>query len=73
MKWLLTTPADLDLDGVRQEVEAVGGKLEAREPVPLGENEQVLYAEGPEDLHERLKKATRLPIEASPNSDLKLY
>jgi hypothetical protein len=72
MKWLLTTPADLDLDGVRQQVEAVGGKLEAREPVPLGENEQVLYAEGPEDLHQRLK-AGRLPIEASPNSDLELY
>ncbi|HYJ22423.1 MAG TPA: hypothetical protein VEW07_10410 [Solirubrobacterales bacterium] len=72
MKWLLTTPADVDLDGVRAEVEAAGGKLEAQKAVPLGENEQVLYAEGPEDLEARLKAAP-IPIQVSPNSELELY
>lgn len=72
MKWLLTTPDDLDVDLVRREVEAVGGRLEPRKPVPLSGGERVLYAEGPEDLPARLG-AAGLPIEVSPNSEVTLY
>lgn len=72
MKWLLTTPDDLDVEAVRREVDAVGGKLEPRQAIPLSGGQQVLYAEGPEDLPQRLE-ATGLPIEVSPSSELKLY
>ena len=57
MKWLLTTAAGVDLDSLRREVEAAGAKLEERDPVPLDRSEQVVYAEGPDDLHERLSKS----------------
>jgi hypothetical protein len=72
MKWLLTTPAHVDLDTVRREVESVGGKLESDDPVPLGEDEQVLYADGPDDLPERLT-ATPTPIKANPSSEMDLF
>jgi hypothetical protein len=72
VKWLLTTPADADLDSLRQEVEAAGAKLEDRDPVPLDRSEQVVYAEGPEDLGERLAQ-TDMPVRAHPNSPMELY
>ena len=72
MKWLLTTAADVDLDALREEVEAAGAKLEERDPVPLDEQEQVVYAEGPDDLHERLSKAS-LPLRVNPSSPMELY
>lgn len=72
MKWLLTTPADVDLDSLRQEVEAAGAKLEDRDPVPLDQEEQVLYAEGPDDLHERLAK-TSVPVRVHRSSPMELY
>jgi hypothetical protein len=72
VKWLLTTRADADLDSLRQEVEAAGAKLEDRDPVPLDQEEQVLYAEGPDDLHERLAK-TNVPVRVHPSSPMELY
>jgi hypothetical protein len=72
MKWLLTTPVDADLESLRTEVEAAGAKLEEVDPVPLDEGEQVLYAEGPDDLHERLANAS-VPVRAHPNSPMELY
>ena len=72
MKWLLTTPADADIESLRGELEAAGGKLEEREPTPLDQDEQVLYAEGPEDLHERLADS-KVPVRANPDSPMELY
>jgi hypothetical protein len=72
VKWLLTTPVDIDLESLRQEVEAAGATLESREPVPLDQQEQVLYAEGPEDLGERLSNA-RVPVRANRSSPITLY
>jgi len=72
VKWLLTTRADVDLDSLRNEVEAAGAKLEDRAPVPLDQEEQVLYAEGPEDLHERLAK-TSVPLRVHRSSPMELY
>jgi hypothetical protein len=72
MKWLLTTGADVDAAAVRRELEAVGGSLDARDPIPLAGDEQVFYGKGPEDLHERLKAAS-IPIAASPDSEMELY
>jgi hypothetical protein len=72
MKWLLTTPDDVDLDAVRRGVAEAGGELESRPAVPLEGGEQVLFAAGPEDFPRRLE-ATGLPVEVSPNSELELY
>ena len=72
MKWLLTTPADADLESLRQEVEAAGAKIEDRDPVPLEEKEQVLYAEGPDDLHERLSN-TSVPVKVHPDSPMEMF
>jgi hypothetical protein len=72
MKWLLTTPADVDLESLRQEVEAVGAKLESDEPVPLDGQEQVLYADGPDDLRERLSEAS-VPVRVNRSSRMELY
>lgn len=72
MKWLLTTPVDVDLESLRREVEAAGATLESRDPVPLDQQEQVLYAEGPDDLHERLSK-TRLPVRVHRSSPMEPY
>ena len=72
MKWLLTTPVGIDLEALRQEVEKAGAKLEPREPVPLDQQEQVVYAAGPADLGERLSKS-RMPVRANRSSPLTLY
>jgi hypothetical protein len=72
MKWLLTIPADADLDALQHELEAAGATLESEEPVPLDDQDQVLYAEGPEDLSERLSEAD-MPLHVYPNSELELY
>jgi hypothetical protein len=72
VKWLLTTPVDVDLELLRQEVEAAGAKLERRDPVPLDEGEQVLYADGPDDLHERMSK-TSVPVRVNRSSPMQLY
>jgi hypothetical protein len=72
VKWLLTVPADLDLESLKREVEAAGGTLESRDPVPLDEGEQVVYGEGPDDLHERLSK-TDMPIKANRSTPMEPY
>lgn len=72
MKWLLTAPKQLDLETVRREVEAAGGSLNTMDPIPLGDRDQVIYAEGPDDLHRRLDKSPA-PIKADPDSELDLY
>ena len=72
MTWLLTMPADADVDALQQGLEEVGATLESDEPVSLDGQERVLYADGPEDLSERLS-ATDMPVDVYPNSDLQLY
>jgi hypothetical protein len=72
MKWLLTTPANADLDSLQQELEAVGATLESQEPVPLDDDQQVLYADGPDDLSDRLSETNR-SIHVHPSSELELY
>lgn len=72
MKWLLTTPADVDLQSLRQEVEAAGATLENRDPVPLDQEEQVVYAEGPDDLRERLSKSS-MSVRVHRSSPMELY
>lgn len=72
MKWLLTTPVDIDLESLRREVEAAGATLESREPVPLDQQEQVIYAEGPDDLRQRLSNSS-LSLRVNRSSPMELY
>lgn len=72
MKWLLTTPADIDLESLRREIEAAGATLESRDPVPLDGQERVFYADGPDDLRERLSK-TSMPVRVHRSSRMELY
>lgn len=72
MRWLLTTPADVDVDELRREVEAAGGKLQSSRPVPLEPDEQVLRAEGPTDFKRRLDAAP-LPVKVNRHSEPEPY
>jgi hypothetical protein len=70
--WLITTPADADLDNLRSAVEARGGRLSAEPPVPLDRGEQVVGAEGPEDLPDGLAQHPSVRA-VHPDSELGLY
>jgi len=72
VKWLLTTPADVDRESLRPEVEAAGATLESRDPVPLDQEEQVFYADGPDDLRDRLSD-TGVPVRVHRSSPMELY
>lgn len=72
MRWLLTTPVDISVEELRREVEAAGGSLESDPPVPLDGDEQVLYVDGPEDLHRRLAE-TPMPVKVNRSSEPELY
>lgn len=61
------------METLRREVEAVGATLESdRDPVPLEHEEQVFYADGPDDLHERLSE-TDVPVRVHRSSPMELY
>lgn len=72
MQWLLTIGQEEDVDRVRDEVESAGGHLQDRAPIPLGEQQVVLYAEGPESLRAALR-ASPLTVKVSPSSRLDLH
>jgi len=54
-RWLITTPAEGDLDELRRAVAAQGGTVADDPPIPLGDGEQVVEADGPDDLPVRLR------------------
>lgn len=71
-RWLITTPQDGDLDELRKNVAEQGGTVADEPPIPLDRGEQVVEAEGPEDLPERLR-GHRDVCKVSPDSDIDLY
>lgn len=68
MKWLLTVPAGTDRAALAGALAGIGCTLLDLDPVPLGEAEQALYAEGPRDLP-ALLAGLGLPVRASPSSE----
>lgn len=52
--WLITTSKEADLGALREEIAAQGGTVDEESPIPLGDAEQVVEAEGPDDLPGRL-------------------
>jgi hypothetical protein len=68
MKWLLTVPAGTDLGHLAARLSTVGATLLDADPVPQGDDELVVQAEGPHDLPTRVA-GLGLPIEAYPSSE----
>jgi hypothetical protein len=73
MRWLLTVGNDVDLEELRAALERLGSTIDAEPLAPLDKNEQVLRAEGPEDLPSRLAQAGMKDVKAYPDSELELY
>lgn len=73
MKWLLTVRNDVDLEELRLELGRLGSTVDAEPLAPLEDDEQVLRAEGPEDLPSRLVRAGMKGVKAYPDSELELY
>ncbi|WP_327733946.1 hypothetical protein OG749_08730 [Streptomyces nojiriensis] len=71
MKWLVTVPVGTDLGELAARLSAVGGTLLDFGPVPLGDDEMALEAEGPPDLPARVA-GLGLPIKVNPSSELDL-
>jgi hypothetical protein len=55
MRWLITTTTETNLSNLRRRMARRGAKVMRDVPVPLGPDEQVLMAEGPQDLPDRLR------------------
>jgi hypothetical protein len=61
MRWLVTLAAGADLEELRRELAACGGRLEDEGAVPLepaepgGQAELVVPADGPDDLPHRMR------------------
>jgi hypothetical protein len=53
-RWLITISRRADLAELRREIAASGGVADSAPPTPLGDDEQVLEADGPDDLPARL-------------------
>lgn len=73
MRWLLTVGNDVDLEELRAALERLGSTVDAEPLAPLDNAEQVLRAEGPEDLPSRLLRAGLKEVKAYPDSELELY
>ncbi|MFE5482290.1 hypothetical protein [Streptomyces sp. NPDC056527] len=71
MKWLLTVPIGTALGDLATRLSTVGGTLLDVEPVPIGDDEMVVQAEGPHDLPTRVA-GLGLPIKVNPSSEFDL-
>ncbi|MFG2119710.1 hypothetical protein [Streptomyces sp. NPDC048710] len=73
MKWLLTVPADTDIDALVRALAAIGAVVEDDKPVPIGDHDKVVYVEGPQDLPSRLA-GTNVEVRGiDPNSELGFF
>jgi hypothetical protein len=73
VRWLLTVPAGVDSDQLAAAVVSAGGHLRDDPPIPLGDDELVIFADGPRDLPSRLAEHDVPVHKVSPDSDFELY
>jgi len=73
LRWLITVHADFDLDALVEALAAADAALGSEDPVPLGEDELALFAEGPANLSARLAETTRDVIRINPDSKPEPY
>lgn len=72
MRWLVTTPADADLQELRTTLEGLGCEVSDAPPTPLGE-EQVLQVVGPDDLPAKVPAGSASVKGVYPDSQMELY
>lgn len=73
MKWLVTTPASIDVEELLARLSALGCSADENPtPIPLDQGEQVIEVEGPHDLPERAAEEPCI-LKVSPNSEFTLY
>ena len=65
--WLITTSKEIDLAELRQAITAQGGTVGDDLPMSLGDEEQVVEADGPDDLPARLQEHPAV-LKVSPDS-----
>jgi hypothetical protein len=66
-RWLITTSDTNDLQDLRRTIVAHGGAVADEPPIPLDAGQQVLEAEGPDDLPDRLREHPAV-IKVSPDT-----
>lgn len=73
MRWLITINLDADLDELGGRLAALGIQVDsASPPIPLGENEQVIGADGPANADQKLAGDQAI-IGVYPDSEYELY
>lgn len=70
MRWLITTGMQDDLSELGRRISDLGGQVTA-DPVPMSPDEQIVFAEGPDDLPERLRDTANVRA-VHPDSDVEL-
>jgi len=73
LRWLITVHADFDRDTLVEALAAADASLRSEDPVPLGEDELALFAEGPVNLSARLSQTTSDVIRINPDSEPEPY
>lgn len=69
MRWLLTVAADTDHDMLRKVVATAAGSLRDVDPVPMSDDEVVVFAEGPWDFPQRVDRQRLSLLRISPDSE----
>jgi hypothetical protein len=73
MRWLVTTGSGMSIEALRQFLSPLGAEPAAdAEPVPLGDDEQVVAVEGPRDLPARAAATPEIHA-VHPDSEMQLY
>jgi len=73
MRWLITVRRTCDLDQLASRVRAAGGECSADDvPIPLGDDELAVRAEGPTELARAVKTLSEV-IEVFPDSEMTPY
>ncbi len=72
MRWLITVHVDYDAAALSDAVAAAEGMLREEDPIPLGDDELALFADGPVDLPVRLQASSDV-VKVSPDSEPTAY
>ena len=72
MRWLLTTHHGVEPAELQRELAPLEVQVDQTGPIPLGD-EQVIEAEGPDDLPARLEGRTSLVLHVHPDSAVEPY
>jgi hypothetical protein len=69
VRWLITVAASTDLGALEDAVRSAQGSLRDVDPVPMGADEVVVFAEGPHDLPKKLRATDLRVLGVNPESE----